>query len=184
MKRALIADDTKNIRLLLGKCLRLEGYATEEAADGRQALEMLTTQSFSLAFLDIKMPGLSGTEVLKAIRLAGIGMPVIIITAYATVKTAVECTQLGAVAYLHKPFTADKIRNVLAELKQSNSLAHADRLIAEGKPQEALQALKRALADRPLDHKVYLLLARASERAGLAEDAARYKKLCAALIEK
>lgn len=177
MKRVLVADDTKNIRALVCKCLQIEGYRAVEAVDGRQALDMLQSGEFDLAFLDIKMPGMSGTEVLKTIRAAGIGTPVIIITAYATVKNAVECTQLGAVAYLHKPFTADKLRNVLEELKELDGLPMAERLIDEGKAREALLILKKVLSERPLDGAVYLLLARASECIGNDEDAKKYKQI-------
>lgn len=177
MKRVLVADDTKNIRTLICKCLQIEGYQAIEAADGRQALDMLDSGTFDLAFLDIKMPQMSGTEVLKAIRAAGIGTPVIIITAYATVKNAVECTQMGAVAYLHKPFTADKLRNVLSEFKQADGLPVAERLINLGKPQEALPILKKLLSDDPLDGAVYLVLARACERLGKNEDANKYMQI-------
>jgi two-component system, OmpR family, response regulator len=178
LKKVLVADDTKNIRSLVCKCLQLEGYQPVEAADGKQALELLCSQPFDMAFLDIKMPGLSGTEALKAARAAGVGTPVVIITAYATVKNAVECTQLGAVAYLHKPFTADKLRSVLAELKEETDVfGSAKRLIAAGRAGEALPVLKKALAERPLDAAIYLLLAEASEKAGLAEDAGKYKRI-------
>ena len=95
-----VVDDTKNIRMLLTKCLEMDGYTVRVAGDGRTAVEMLTREQFDLAFLDIKMPQFSGTEVLRQIREMGIRTPVIIITAYATVKDAVECANLGAVAYL------------------------------------------------------------------------------------
>lgn len=178
MKKVLVADDTKNIRSLVGKCLQLEGYQSVEAADGPQALELLRSQGFDLAFLDIKMPGMSGTEVLKAARAAGIRTPVVIITAYATVKNAVECTQLGAVAYLHKPFTADKLRNVLAELKEeTDAPGLARKLLASGRAAEALALLKKALGENPLEGGVYALLEEASEKLGLSEDAEKYRKL-------
>lgn len=177
MKKVLVADDTKNIRTLVGKCLQMEGYEVSEAADGREALNLLKSGNFSLAFLDIKMPGISGTEVLRELRTAGIETKVVVITAYATVKNAVECTQMGAAAYLHKPFTADKIRSVLEELKETDVLALGERLLNLGRAQEALQALKKALAERPLDRRVYLLLARASDRLGMAEDAAKFKRI-------
>ncbi len=115
MKKVLIVDDTKNIRMILTKCLELEGYEVMSASDGKQALQMFMTHDFHLAFLDIKLPEIRGTEVLKRIRELGIKTPVIIITAYATVKNAVDCTNLGAVAYVQKPFSADKIRSVLKE---------------------------------------------------------------------
>lgn len=92
MKKVLVVDDTKNIRMVLTKCLELEGYEVMTASDGRQALEMLTQHTFDLAFLDIKLPEMRGTEVLKRIREIGVKTPVIIITAYATVKNAVDCT--------------------------------------------------------------------------------------------
>ncbi len=119
MKKVLVVDDTKNIRILLSKCLQMENYEVKTANDGHEAVEMFSAESFDLAFLDIKMPYFSGTEVLKKIRDMGIMTPVIIITAYATVKNAVECTQMGAVAYLQKPFSAEKVRNVLAEAASS-----------------------------------------------------------------
>jgi two-component system, OmpR family, response regulator len=177
MKSVLVADDTKNIRTLVGKCLQMEGYEVAEAADGRQALDLLKSGGFSLAFLDIKMPGISGTEVLRELRASGIETKVVIITAYATVKNAVECTQMGAAAYLHKPFTADKIRSVLEELEETDALALGERLLNLGRAQEALQTLKKALAERPLDRRIYLLLSRASSRLGLAEDAGKYNQI-------
>ncbi len=181
MKRVLVADDTKNIRLLVRKCLEMEGYAVEEAADGAQALQRLRTEEFHLAFLDIKMPAVSGTEVLRSIRAEGSTVPVIIITAYATVKNAVECTQMGAVAYLHKPFTADKLRNVLQEALRPDRALAARRLLQEGKDQEALLELKKALGENPLDSTVYRLLAVASARTGRREDAEKYQRLARAL---
>ena len=105
MKKVLIVDDTKNIRMLLSKCLELEGFEVDTAADGLEAVRMLSKNDYDLAFLDIKLPEISGTEVLKRIRGIGVDVPVIIITAYATVKNAVDCTKLGSVAYLQKPFT-------------------------------------------------------------------------------
>lgn len=183
MKKVLVADDTKNIRSLVCKCLQLEGYAAVEAADGRQAFDLLQTQPFDLAFLDIKMPGMSGTEVLKAIRASGNHTPVIIITAYATVKNAVECTQLGAVAYLHKPFTSDKLRGVLSELKESDGLADAERLINLGRAQEAMPILKKFLSENPLNAAVYLLLSNACNRLGKTEEAGKYLKLHNSITE-
>jgi two-component system, OmpR family, response regulator len=177
VKSVLVADDTKNIRSLVGKCLQMEGYEVAEAADGPEALELLKSRSFSLAFLDIKMPGMSGTEVLRAARAAGVATKVVIITAYATVKNAVECTQLGAAAYLHKPFTAEKIRGVLAELKETDALAQAERLLNLGRAQEAVPALRKALSERPLERRIYLLLARASESLGNTAEAKKYQRI-------
>lgn len=116
MKKALIIDDTKNIRIMLTKCLEISGYEAQAVQNGIEGLKFMENNTYDLIFLDIKLPELSGTEVLKRIRSKGINTPVIIITAYPTVKNAVECTKMGAVSYLQKPFTADRLKNTLGSL--------------------------------------------------------------------
>lgn len=170
MKKVLIVDDTKNIRMLLSKCLELEGFKVDTAADGLEAVRQLTANAYDLAFLDIKLPEISGTEVLKRIRSQGIDIPVIIITAYATVKNAIDCTKLGAVAYLQKPFTGDKVISVLNELKlfedkslnkEKDSLTLAKELLDMGEYKKALELLK-LIAARELDNSdIYLLISNA-----------------------
>ena len=68
MKKVLVVDDAKNIRMLLTKCLELEGYQVKTATNGKDALALFSSERFDLAFLDIKLPELSGTEVLRRIR--------------------------------------------------------------------------------------------------------------------
>jgi DNA-binding NtrC family response regulator len=154
MQKILIIDDTKNIRLMLTKCLELEGYHVTTASDGKEAIELFKKENFDLAFLDIKLPEIRGTEVLRRIREMGIIIPVIIITAYATVKNAIDCTNMGAIAYLQKPFTAEKIKSVMKELNfkfsPNNNLSDNNKLVMEiknlldqGLYQDALVRLKR-----------------------------------------
>lgn len=182
--KVLVVDDTKNIRTLLTKCLQIEGHEVKTAADGHDALEIFYKESFDLAFLDIKMPNYSGTEVLKQIREKGINTPVIIITAYATIKNAVECTQLGAVAYLQKPFTADKVRVVLAQMMKQDIHATKEDLIILAKDMinkkhflNAITLLKEALAINPLNSEIYLLLANASSGLEMEQEAEKYMRL-------
>lgn len=200
----LVVDDTKNIRALLTKCLELEGYTVKTAEDGRTALELVEKEHFDLAFLDIKMPMMSGTEVLRRMREMGVTTPVIIVTAYATVKNAVDCTQLGAVAYLQKPFTADKIKTVLKDLLAcppaaavaaapapvpvpvreeplTPALAGAKTLLDAGDCAGALVALRVMSVDNPFSPELYAMLAQASEGLGRNEDAERYRRLGQAL---
>ncbi|KNF08897.1 response regulator [Gottschalkia purinilytica] len=94
MKKVLVADDTKNIRNLLTTCLKHEGFEVTSVENGEKALEIFENQIFDLAFLDIKMPKISGTEVLRKIREQGVQTPVVIITAFPTIKNAIECTQM------------------------------------------------------------------------------------------
>ena len=181
MKKVLVVDDTKNIRLTLTKCLEIDGYQVQTAANGREGYEAICTGKFDLIFLDIKLPELSGTEVLRKIRARGIGTPVIIITAYPTVKNAVECTQLGTMAYLQKPFTADRLRSVLEGLsldaqRRSGLREEVGRLLKDGDGQTALGKLKSALAQSPADPQIYQLLADAYEQLGDPQTAEKFRR--------
>lgn len=185
MKKVLVVDDTKNIRMILTKCLELEGYEVVTASDGKQALALFTSQPFDLAFLDIKLPEVRGTEVLKRIRELGIQTPVIIITAYATVKNAVGCTNLGAVAYVQKPFSADKIRSVLKEFDQRpasitkttprlSSVPGIKEALLQKEYAKALEMAKSALPQNLDNAEIYLLLSEAYEGLGDAQNADRF----------
>lgn len=117
MRKVLIVDDTKNIRALLRTCLEVLDYEVFEASSGIDAVKALDEEIYDVIFLDIKMPEVSGTEVLKQMRAKNINTPVIIMTAFATVKNAIDCTKLGAILYLQKPFSADKIKSVLKDIE-------------------------------------------------------------------
>jgi two-component system OmpR family response regulator len=196
MKNVLVVDDTKNIRMILTKCLELEGYEVLTASDGKQALELFMTHSFDLAFLDIKLPEIRGTEVLKRIREHGIKTPVIIITAYATVKNAVDCTNMGAVAYVQKPFSADKIRTVLKEIEKTNVYkdihkVNLENLIADTKHfleihdyEKALETAKKALTSEIENPEVYLLISRAYRGLENEKSAERFYQFYKSLISE
>lgn len=181
--KILVVDDTKNIRTLITKCLQIDGHEVRQAKDGHEALELFDKEDFELVFLDIKMPNFSGTEVLRQIRARGIITPVVIITAYATVKNAVECVQMGAVAYLQKPFTAEKVRNVLAEIKDcyhsetinfSNYQSVARKMMEDKMFTEVTIFLKKVLMRRSLEADIYLMLAEASKGLGKMDDFQKY----------
>jgi DNA-binding NtrC family response regulator len=121
-KMVLVADDTKNIRTLLTTCLKLEGYEVDTAADGNEAFQMLITNKYDLAFIDIKMPEMTGTELLRRINQIDIKTQIIIMTAFATVKNAIDCTKMGAVLYIQKPFSANKVRTILGEINLEKNM--------------------------------------------------------------
>jgi len=185
MQKILIIDDTKNIRFMLTKCLELEGYHVTTASDGREAIELFKNEKFDLAFLDIKLPEIRGTEVLRRIRDMGIITPVIIITAYGTVKNAIDCTNMEAIAYLQKPFTAEKIKSVLKELNfkfsLDNSLSNIDKnilqieaLMNQSLFQDALLQLKKAVSLDPANPKIQLLFSKAYKAIGNDEYADKF----------
>jgi two-component system, OmpR family, response regulator len=185
MQKILIIDDTKNIRLMLTKCLELEGYNVTTARGGKEAIEILKNKKFDLVFLDIKLPEIRGTEVLRRMRDMAVNTPVIIITAYGTVKNAIDCTNMGAIAYLQKPFTADKIKSVLQELNfkfsSENNLPNIDKYILQIEDlmkqslfQDALIQLKKVVSIDPANPKIHLLFSKVYKAIGNEEYAEKF----------
>jgi DNA-binding NtrC family response regulator len=184
MKKVLVVDDTKNIRTLLSTCLELNGYEVITANSGQEAINIFKDDNIDLAFLDIKMPEKSGTEVLRTVRAMGIHTPVVVMTAFATVKNAIECTKLGAVMYLQKPFTADKVQTVLEEIEKHNSSEEklhnyinlAKALLLEDKIDDAYEELKKALYENPACGEAFYLIGTVFKRKGNNEDAQKFFK--------
>ncbi|TLM63705.1 MAG: sigma-54-dependent Fis family transcriptional regulator [Deltaproteobacteria bacterium] len=108
-ERILVVDDDTVIREGLRRVLTMEGYLVEAQANGRAAMERLQEASFDLLITDLKMPGMSGLEVLQAVRVLQPEMPVILITGFAAVDNAVEVMKNGAADYLAKPFANDEL---------------------------------------------------------------------------
>ncbi len=108
--RILVVDDEPGIRQGCRRALKAEGYEVVAAADGTAALETFRDGGdFALALVDLKMPGVGGMELIPRLREMDEHLVVVVITAYATIDTAVEATKRGAYAYLPKPFTPDEL---------------------------------------------------------------------------
>ena len=126
--RLLVVDDERSMRELLSIVLRREGYDVVLAENGHKAIDELERGRFDLLISDIKMPDMSGVEVLRAAKRIDQDMLGIMITAFASADTAIEAMRLGAHDYLSKPFDVDelkmKVRNALEQrrLRQENVL--------------------------------------------------------------
>ncbi len=105
----LIVDDEFSVRDSLFNWFKTEGYRVDTAENGMEALKKLQESSWDIVLVDIKMPGMDGMELQKHIKKIDSSMIVIIITAYATVDTAVEAMKEGAFDYLSKPIDPDKL---------------------------------------------------------------------------
>jgi two-component system, NtrC family, response regulator PilR len=126
--RILVVDDERSMRELLAIVLRREGYEVLLAENGRTAIDLLGQQPVDLLISDIKMPDLSGVDVLRAAKKIDQDILGIMITAFASTETAVEAMRLGACDYLSKPFDIDLLKMKVREkienrqLKQENVL--------------------------------------------------------------
>ena len=112
-KKVLIADDDESILWVLQQMFKDKRIDTAEARDGKTALEMLNTQDFSVAIMDIRMPEKDGLDVLKEIRTAGLKIPIIIMTAQGTMKNAIEAMKRGAFDYITKPFDIGELEIIV-----------------------------------------------------------------------
>lgn len=107
--KVLVVDDEAVIRRGVCRVLEGRGYQAEASESGYEAIERLQKTPFSIVITDLKMPGMDGIEVLKAIKILQPEVPVIIITGYSTVDTAVDAMKNGAFDYIPKPFTPKQI---------------------------------------------------------------------------
>ena len=107
--KILIIDDEESMRHMLSVILKREGYEPVSFADARAALEELSRDDFDFILCDIRMPSMDGLEFLKALKEQDARHTVIMMSAYGTIDTAIECMKLGAYDYISKPFKADEI---------------------------------------------------------------------------
>lgn len=118
-KRVLVVDDEEDVCRLVTTVLGRCGYQVVAAASGSQALDVLTGSAFDLMVTDLKMPGMTGLELLEHAQQLYPRMAVIVLTAYGTIQTAVTAMKRGAVDYMTKPFDIDELeQKVAASLQQ------------------------------------------------------------------
>src|SRR5260370_23908095 len=140
MAKILIVDDREMMRDSLAGTLAREGHEIVAAGDGQAAVARLGSAKFDLLISDLKMPKMTGIELLAEAKKLRPEMPVVLMTAFATVGTAVEAMKLGAYDYIQKPFDGDEIRLLVERTLEHN------RLIKEN---AALRTMAEELAPKP-----------------------------------
>ena len=125
--RILVIDDEAAIRESMRMILEYEGYEFIGASSGQEGLTQVERESPDLVFLDIKMPGLDGLEVLPRIRATDESLPVVMISGHATVSTAVEATKLGAFDFIEKPLASERVLVTIRNALDRSRLADENR---------------------------------------------------------
>jgi NtrC-family two-component system response regulator AlgB len=120
--RALIIDDTENSRRTTSAMLAEMGHGVVTVDNAEHALQQLDRSRFDVAFVDLKLNGKSGLDLMRALQAESPGLEVVIFTAFASFESAVEAIRAGATDYLAKPFTPDQIRQVLAKIARARRL--------------------------------------------------------------
>ena len=119
----LVVDDDQVARELLAETLAREGYRVRVAGGGEEALRLAGAEPFDMALVDLRMPDLDGLGVLKQLAMIQPDLPVVILTAFATIETAIEAVNAGAFDYLSKPFRMEEIKIVVRRTLDARRLA-------------------------------------------------------------
>lgn len=127
----LVVDDEKNIRAGLGKALELDGHNVLLAGDGQEALDLLEEEEIDLIIADLKMPRLSGEELLRRVVESYPTLPVIILTGHGTIETAVQAMRDGAYDFLTKPVNLDRLSLLVKRALSTRELALQHRALQE-----------------------------------------------------
>lgn len=131
LNRILVADDEESMRWVLSKALKRKGFSVDLAKDGDEALRMIQSSNYDLAILDIKMPGLTGLDLLDQIRELRNELLVVIMTAEASMKNAVEAMKRGAYDYITKPFDLDVIDAIIEKIDKAREMTSQVSLLKE-----------------------------------------------------
>ncbi|WP_448520990.1 response regulator [Pseudothermotoga sp.] len=186
MANILVVDDERNVRNLIKKILEENDHSVTTIATGEEALVELRKSKFDLLVLDLKLPGMSGTELLKRMRQEGIDVPTLIVSAVTNAAPIVEAMKQGAADYLSKPFSAQDLLKKVEELLNREQLGfeRLARLVEEkleqGKLTTAEKIARELFSIRP-DAEAHVIYAMVMERLGNKTLAHKYLKAALAL---
>ena len=131
LSRILVADDEESMRWVLSKALRKKGFTVDLAKDGDEAIKLIQDNNYDMAIFDIKMPGISGLDLLDRVRELKSDMLMVIMTAEASMKNAVEAMKRGAYDYITKPFDLDVIDAIVEKVSRAREMTSQVTLLKE-----------------------------------------------------
>jgi DNA-binding NtrC family response regulator len=151
--RLLLVDDEVKFLQSIANRLELKNFDVTATSNGKKAIECAEKDLFDVAVVDFQMPGMDGTQVLKALKERHKYIEIIMLTGHATVDSAVECTKLGAFKYLEKPYNFEKLVEVIKEAYEARlkkkfehnkkRMEEIERLSIRESPLGLLKALSR-----------------------------------------
>ena len=157
----LVMDDEEIMRDILETLLSREGYSVRAASNGAEGLELARTYPFDAAVVDVMMPGLDGMQALEELRKIDDELPVIMITAYASVENAISAMKRGAFDYITKPFKNDEVLVVLRDVLERNRLVAENRALRQN-IQERYSKFANIVGRSPKMRQVFDLIIQAA----------------------
>jgi len=129
--KILIADDESIIRDSIAEYLQSEGYDTQTAADGESALEIIKNGNIDILLSDVRMPGMDGIELIKKVTTYASDTLVILMTAFASVETAIQALRSGAADYMLKPLDFEELSMRISGLLERRNLIRENKYMRE-----------------------------------------------------
>ena len=164
MSRILVIDDDAGVRDSMERTLRQAGYSVQSAATGEEGLEVARSGGFDVILSDLRMPGLSGIDILRKLRDVKVDAAFVVMTGFGTVETAVEAMKLGAVDFVQKPFFRDELLMRVRAASERRQLARqVDLLQRQVEPPGSLAAL---VGSSPQMQRIKDLILRAGSAPG------------------
>jgi len=161
--RILIVDDEPLIRKSLYESLRMEGYDAEMAQDGEEALQRIAEIPIDLLIADIKMPKVSGIDLLKEVKAKHLDIPVLLITGYGTIDQAVEAMRLGAADYITKPIADGEIQLIIKRLFEQKHLIEENLALRQELARTDRDRFHRLIGQDRKMQKIYTLVENISQ---------------------
>ena len=145
----LVIDDEEVMREVLESVLSSDGHRVTTAESGEEGLALARTTSFDAVVLDVMMPGMDGIETLRELKRLDDDLPVVLVTAFASVETALAAMKRGAFDYITKPFKNDEVLAVLAQRRRAASADGGERGAAAEPPGAGPAVLRHHRPQRP-----------------------------------
>ena len=146
LKRILVVDDDPVIGKSFDRVLSGKGYAVITAADGEEALRKLSAETYDVVFTDIRMPGMSGLEVVERVKASQPWLPVVIVTGYGTGENEARATAAGVAGFLRKPLSPDMIEGTTERALAAGAAAPAEAAAATAPAAAATESRVKNIA--------------------------------------
>jgi len=154
----LIVDDEPLIRESLYEIFRIEGYRAQMASTGEEALELVKASDFDIIIADLKLPAMSGLDLLIKVKAVKPGVEVILITGYGSVETAVEAMREGAFDYITKPINDSEIKIIIQKIVERREILEENKILREQIAQTSRESFCDMMGISPSMQKVYQII--------------------------